>query len=54
MEVIQLAAAQGWSADMDRKIAEIRRDPEAYYSRARKEARKESTGWSLRPSKKPS
>lgn len=39
----------GWSAEMDRKLNEMRRDPEAYFERARRRARETSTGWPKRP-----
>ncbi len=37
--------AQGWSAEMDRKLKDMRKDPQQYFARAYSEARKTSTGW---------
>lgn len=38
-------SVQGWSAEMDRKLNDMRKDPDQYFSRAYREAREASTGW---------
>jgi len=43
----------GWSAEMDRKLAEMKADPEAYFTRARERAHRESTGWPQRRTRRP-
>ncbi|WP_448062259.1 hypothetical protein [Cellulomonas hominis] len=45
--------AGGWSAEMDRKLDEMRADPVAYFARARKQSRKSTPG-KLLPSGKSS
>lgn len=47
-----MSTSQGWSAEMDRKIVEMKRDPDKYFTRARQEARRSSTGFVHRSSKK--
>lgn len=41
---------QGWSKEMDRKLADMQRDPQAYFKRAREDARSESGRWLARSS----
>lgn len=38
-------SVQGWSAEMDRKLKAMRKDPDQYFARAYREARETSTGW---------
>lgn len=45
---------QGWSAEMDRKLQAMRKDPGDYFERAYREARETSTGWrKVQPRKRP-
>ncbi len=47
-----MSTSQSWSAEMDRKIVEMKRDPDQYFTRARQEARRESTGFVPKGGKK--
>ena len=46
--------SQGWSAEMDRKLREMRRNPDDYFAKARKQARESSSPWASRPKKEAS